>query len=171
MKGRNRRSLRLSVDGTTDELDTDGDGSVTLPDRAEPVRVTRLDASSFRVTRDGRQLLVYLAVHGTQGWAFADGCVFELDLAPDRPARARATDSSRPLAAPMPATVLSVLVERGQIVRQGDPLILLEAMKMELTLRAPRDGQIDTLACADGDLVQPGTPLVTLTDRPPSPTV
>lgn len=171
MTGRNRRALRLSVDGTTYELDADGDGSVTLPERAEPVQVTRLDASSFRVTLDGRQLLVYLAVHGTHGWAFADGCVFELDLAPDRPARAHAIDASRPLAAPMPATVLSVLVERGQTVRHGDPLILLEAMKMELTLRAPRDGQIDTLACADGDLVQPGTPLVTLTDRPPAPTV
>ena len=164
------RTVTLSVDGTTYDVAVDRDGSVTLSGRTEPVRVTRLDASTFQVTLDGRQLLVYLAVQGTRGWTFADGCVFELDLAPDRPSRARAIDSSSPIVAPMPATVLSVLVERGQTVRQGDPLILLEAMKMELTLRAPRDGQIEALACADGDLVQPGTPLVTLTDLPPAPT-
>ena len=53
-------------------------------------------------------------------------------------------------------------------MRQGDPLIVLEAMKMEVTLRAPRDGQVDTLACVDGDLVQPGAPLVTLKTQPPA---
>lgn len=164
--GRNPRSLRLSLDGTTYEIEVDDDGSVTLPGRAEPVWVNRLDASTFQVTLDGRQLLVYLAVEGTRGWAFADGCVFGLDLAPGQPRRVHATDSTRSLAAPMPARVLSVLVERGQTVRRGDPLILLEAMKMEITLRAPRDGQIETLACADGDLVQPGAPLVTLIDLP-----
>ena len=111
---------------------------------------------------------VYLAIEGTQGWAFVDGSVFELDLALDRPAPTPAFETDRPLTAPMPATVLRVLVEPGQAVRQGDPLIVLEAMKMEVTLRAPRDGQIETLACARGDLVQPEIPLVTLTHKPPS---
>jgi 3-methylcrotonyl-CoA carboxylase alpha subunit len=60
----------------------------------------------------------------------------------------------------MPATVVRVLVSPGQAVTRGTPLILLEAMKMELPLRAPADGIVESLACADGDLVQPGVPLV-----------
>ena len=161
------RSLRLSVAGMTHALEVSGDGSVRIPGRADSVQVVRLDASTFQVALDGGQVVVYLAIKGTRGWAFADGYVFELDLAPDR-AQAPAIDLDRPIAAPMPATVLTVLVEPGQAVRQGDPLIVLEAMKMEVTLRAPRNGQIETLACAEGDLVQPDTPLVSLTDAPPA---
>ena len=92
------------------------------------------------------------------------GTTYTLEVAAPTPA----FETDRPLTAPMPATVLRVLVEPGQAVRQGDPLIVLEAMKMEVTLRAPRDGQIETLACARGDLVQPEIPLVTLTHKPPS---
>ena len=66
------------------------------------------------------------------------------------------------LAAPMPATVVATPAERGQTVRAGDVLVVLEAMKMELTIRAPRDGVVDALRCRQGDLVQPGVPLVTL---------
>ena len=164
---RRGRSFRLSVAGTTYTLEVDDDGSVTVPGRSESVQVVRLDASTFQVALDGGQVVVCLATEGTQGWAFADGYVFELDFTPDR-SQAPAIGLDRPLAAPMPATVLTVLVEAGQAVRQGDPLIVLEAMKMEVTLRAPRHGQIETLACAEGDLVQPDTPLVTLADEPPS---
>ena len=159
---------RLSVAGTTYTVGINDDGSVTVAGYADPVPVVGLDASTFQVTLDGRQLLVYLAVEGTRGWAFAEGGVFELDLAPDRPTSTPTTDADRPLAAPMPATVLSVLVKPGQAVRQGDPLIILEAMKMELTLRAPCDSRIETLTCVDGDLVQPDVPLVTLTDERPA---
>ena len=62
----------------------------------------------------------------------------------------------------MPASVLAVLVEPGQTVRQAEPLLILEAMKMELTVRAPRDGTIESIACEVGELVQPGRQLVTL---------
>ena len=47
-------------------------------------------------------------------------------------------------------------------VRRGDVLVMLEAMKMELPLRAPHDGVVRAVRCAPGDLVQPGAPLVEL---------
>ena len=75
------RVLRLSVAGTTYTLEVAGDRSVTVPGRSEPVQVVRLDASTFQVAVDGGQMRVYLAIEGTQGWAFVDGSVFELDLA------------------------------------------------------------------------------------------
>ena len=60
----------------------------------------------------------------------------------------------------MSAKVIRVLVKAGQSVAIGDTLVVLEAMKMELPIRAPRAGVIKAVRCAEGDLVQPGTPVV-----------
>ena len=68
------------------------------------------------------------------------------------------------LSAPMPATVTGVLVGPGDEVSAGDPVVRLEAMKMELVVRAPRAGRIAAVYCRNGDLVQPGRPLVALED-------
>ena len=55
-----------------------------------------------------------------------------------------------------------ISVTPGDRVARGDTLIVLEAMKMELPLKAPVDGVIAAIACQVGDLVQPGIPLVEL---------
>ncbi len=58
------------------------------------------------------------------------------------------------LAAPMPGTVAQLAVQTGQSVRKGQPLLALEAMKMENSISAPRDGTIARLHVALGDSVQ-----------------
>jgi 3-methylcrotonyl-CoA carboxylase alpha subunit len=63
------------------------------------------------------------------------------------------------IVAPMPGTVTRILAEPGVGLQRGAPLIVLEAMKMEHTLRAPADGRLKTLKCAVGDFVQEGTEL------------
>jgi 3-methylcrotonyl-CoA carboxylase alpha subunit len=63
------------------------------------------------------------------------------------------------IVAPMPGTVTRVLVDPGTDVSRGTPLIVLEAMKMEHTLRAPADGRLASLKCAVGDFVQEGAEL------------
>jgi biotin carboxyl carrier protein len=66
------------------------------------------------------------------------------------------------LASPMPATVIGVKVAAGDSITRGDVLIVLEAMKMELPIVAPRDGRIRSVMCKPGELVQPGLALVEL---------
>jgi biotin carboxyl carrier protein len=66
------------------------------------------------------------------------------------------------LTAPMPATVLKVLVTPGSTVRTGDTIMILEAMKMELPVRVTADGVVRTVSCREGDLVQAGALLVEL---------
>lgn len=71
---------------------------------------------------------------------------------------AAAGDSS--FAAPMHGTVVALLVEPGSAVAAGDPVIVIEAMKMEQTLRAPTAGRVEGFNAAPGDLVDRGTSLV-----------
>ena len=54
-----------------------------------------------------------------------------------------------------------MLVQPGDVVKKGAPLVVLEAMKMELTLSAPMDGTVATLRAGLGDMVDEGTELVT----------
>jgi 3-methylcrotonyl-CoA carboxylase alpha subunit len=68
-------------------------------------------------------------------------------------------EAGRRIVAPMPGTVTRVLAEPGADLLRGAPLLVLEAMKMEHTLRAPGDGRLKALKCAVGDFVQEGTEL------------
>ena len=63
---------------------------------------------------------------------------------------------------PMPGLVKAVFVTQGQQVAAGDPLAILEAMKMEHTLTAARDGTVAEVLAAAGDQVEAGAPLIRL---------
>ena len=76
------------------------------------------------------------------------------------PSRTRASSAATDLTAPMPATVIKVNVKAGDAVKKGDILIVLEAMKMELPLRALGDGIVADVRCREGELVQADAPLV-----------
>jgi 3-methylcrotonyl-CoA carboxylase alpha subunit len=130
----------------------------------DPIIVTRIGDGVYRVEREGRNEIVYVAGPPGDTWVFWNGQMFRGSFAapsPDRPQapRGKATQS---LTAPMPATVIKVLVQPGAAVKKGDTLIILEAMKMELPIRAPADAIVAAVRCRDGDLVQPETTLIDL---------
>jgi acetyl/propionyl-CoA carboxylase alpha subunit len=68
------------------------------------------------------------------------------------------------LEAPMPGTVLRVDVAPGQAVEAGQTLVVLEAMKMELSVAAPADGTVRDVHVSAGQLVSRGQPLVAMED-------
>lgn len=72
----------------------------------------------------------------------------------------RQTKSDSGVMAPMPATVVSINTEVGKSVTEGETVIVLEAMKMELPIKAPRGGVVKAIKCAKGELVQPGVSLL-----------
>jgi len=64
------------------------------------------------------------------------------------------------LTAPMPGKVVAVMAEAGQEVKKGEPLVIMEAMKMEHTIAAPSDGLVEEVLYAVGDQVADGAPLL-----------
>jgi len=72
----------------------------------------------------------------------------------------RKSGSDAGVMSPMPATVVEIKTAAGATVSEGDTLIVLEAMKMELPIKAPRSGVVKAVHCAKGDLVQPGISLL-----------
>lgn len=72
-------------------------------------------------------------------------------------------DQTGGLTAPMNGTVVAVLVDAGQSVAAGQTLVVMEAMKMEYAIKAPRDGVVNAVFYAAGDLVKDGAELVDFT--------
>ena len=94
-------------------------------------------------------------------WVFLDGRVFEFEV--QRPGRRRRSVTHHgTLTAPMPATVRRINVSPGDRVERGAMLIVLEAMKMELPVRAEAAAIVEAINCREGDLVQPGAALIEL---------
>lgn len=82
--------------------------------------------------------------------------------APAPVAVAAPVGSGEVVAAPMPGNILSVNVQQGQTVKSGEILVVMEAMKMENEILAPRDGVVSQIATQKGSLVDTGTPLLYL---------
>ena len=70
------------------------------------------------------------------------------------------------LVSPMPGTVLQVLVKPAERVRRGQPLMIIEAMKMEHTIVAPTDGSVRAVHFANGERVEEGAELLELDPDP-----
>jgi 3-methylcrotonyl-CoA carboxylase alpha subunit len=117
----------------------------------------------FAVDDGGRVRRVFVVCSGERRQVFVHGEIYELTAGVDAEGRRTAARSgSDHLAAPMPARVAAILVEAGQRVRKGEVLLKLEAMKMELAVRAPREGMVKSIGCRVGELVQAGVCLLDL---------
>ena len=160
------RSILLTRAGDEDEKQF----QVDVLEEGPPHRV-RAEGQVFEIASDGHGSLRIAAERSTTAWAvaaddvkwvFVDGRVFELvEVRPGDRARQR-WHHVHPgsLTAPMPATVRRVAVKVGDTVTRGDTLVILEAMKMELPVRAHATGTIRAVHCHEGELVQPGLVLI-----------
>ncbi|HZB26384.1 MAG TPA: biotin/lipoyl-containing protein [Vicinamibacterales bacterium] len=151
--GRGRKLTLVAEDGTRHELERVADGA-TVADQF--ITVAPLGGGHYRA---GQRMLSASDLGGER-WVFVDGrtYVFRVERQGQRP-RSGVVDHAGH-AAPMPATVTRIDVAAGDRVRAGDIIVTLEAMKMELPIRAAIDGIVKALGCRVGELVQPGEPLV-----------
>ena len=122
-----------------------------------------LDGDTLHLEQDGHRQRGTLARHDTQFALYlADGAYHFQAAQPDTGENA-ASDAGAGLSAPMNGTIVSLLVEPGIEVAAHTPLLIMEAMKMEHTIRAPAAGSVDSFHFAPGDLVDGGAELLAFT--------
>lgn len=125
------------------------------------MEVVSLGNGRYQLTQGTKRHLAF-AVGTRNTWVFLNGRTYLVSDTADRSRGRSRADEQDALTAPMPATVLAIHVVPGQRVHQSEVLILLEAMKMELPIRSPRDGIVKAIGCQVGELIQPGTTLIEL---------
>ncbi|MGI9475909.1 MAG: acetyl-CoA carboxylase biotin carboxyl carrier protein subunit, partial [Hyphomicrobiaceae bacterium] len=138
--------------------------TLTWDGTALPLTIKSVSGDSIRATARGRTFTARTARHGDAITLFQDGEQHAFTV-PDPLAGGsdEAADSDR-VAAPMPGLVKVVSVTAGDTVSKGDAVIVMEAMKMEHTLTAPRDGTIGELLASPGDQVEEGTVLLAMAE-------
>jgi biotin carboxyl carrier protein len=162
--------------------------SITVAGQARAVELEELsEPGRWRVSVDGRErVLDVRAGQGTLSWLDGTAVVqASIDGALPRPTvtlrrqvipveiadAAALVSASRDRAksagpatvrAPIPGRVVRVLIKVGDAVSAGRGLVVLEAMKMENELKAPRDGVVKSIGCSEGTAVESGQSLVVI---------
>jgi 3-methylcrotonyl-CoA carboxylase alpha subunit len=139
-----------------------GDWRLQLGDRTVIAGGDRRPDGTLSLVLDGVRRHVVVLDHGSETVVFADGGswrLIEIDpLAPN----AEEDPTAGRLTAPMPGRVTQLMVAAGAKVRRGEPLMIIEAMKMEHTVAAPANGVVEAVRFAVGDLVEEGAELIAL---------
>jgi acetyl/propionyl-CoA carboxylase alpha subunit len=165
-------TLRLRTGGRTlaVTLVPDGDGMVATVDdashRLAPVTATLVTSiagatvESLDVTIDGRHRRAVVARTRDRIHVALDGQVWVFERVDDAEHGGAGGAGSGTVVAPMPGKVVAVRVAVGDTVEVGQPLVVLEAMKMETTLVAEIAGTVKTINATAGTMADAGTVLV-----------
>jgi 3-methylcrotonyl-CoA carboxylase alpha subunit len=124
------------------------------PDMADAGLGARFDGRGrrYRIDADARRILLH---DGERRWRYERVPAYQAD-------HAGTEGSGDQVVAPMPGRIVLVRVADGDIVVQGQELLVMEAMKMELSLKAPRDGVIAEMRATEGEFVDADASLVVL---------
>jgi len=154
--------VEVRFDGVDPRIHRDAPGRLRVVDGDLEVTVTlrSLPEGGFLVTTaDGKTGRGEAVREGDAVWVRWRGRTYRLRAAVGRK-HARRDD--RELESPMPGQVQKHLVGIGDSVEAGEPLLVIEAMKMQLEIKAPRAGRVKSILAAEGERVPAGAVLVEL---------
>ncbi len=134
--------------------------TLATEDGAKEFLWEQLNPGEYLLKSNGLQHLVVVARKGKDRWIWVDGHIHVLKVVSGRtPVKSEVEGS---LTAPMNGVVLKLLVKPGDEVKKKQPLLMLEAMKMQHEIFSPRDGLVRTVNCQEGNQVESGAALVEL---------
>ncbi len=110
----------------------------------------------------GRRFQVAVIKHGQELTILHQGRSWQIELTDPRLEALEGEGAGGSLVAPMTGNVIAINVAEGDVVKQGDAVMIVEAMKMEHTITAPTDGTVKEIRFAVGDQVEDGEPLLVI---------
>ncbi len=127
-----------------------------------------------KVNVDGEEFEVTLAKEGQFWKVEVEGQIFSIeveggdsDISSTRKRKgSRKTRKSGVVSSSIPGKIVSLSINAGDIVAEGDVIMILEAMKMQNEIQAPISGEITELNCRTGDSIEANSPLLVI--EPPS---
>jgi 3-methylcrotonyl-CoA carboxylase alpha subunit len=134
-------------------------------DRRMPFERREREGRLDEIVLEGKAHRVAVAREGDRVFVWCDGGVYAFERV--RGSRGSSGgEHAGGLVSPMPGRVRKTLVRPGDTVARGQVLLVLEAMKMEHSIRAPRDGVLKSLFVKEGDLVESGVELAEIESPP-----
>jgi 3-methylcrotonyl-CoA carboxylase alpha subunit len=143
---------------------TDAGWRLVLPDGAHDGAADREAEDWLAVRFDGARHRLRVIEHNAALTVFHGGASWLLESVDPLAPPAGGDIAGGRLTAPMPGRVVQLFVRQGDAVRQGQTMLVVEAMKMEHTIAAPRDGTVAAVHYAPGDLVEEGAELIARAD-------
>jgi biotin carboxyl carrier protein len=119
----------------------------------------------FTATIDGKKLNIFTASDKKHYYCCVDGTYFTFDKIDEDESDFAAAGNSgnrEDIIPPMPGSVVKIIAEKGKSVNEGDPLIVVEAMKMETTLYASISGEVTAINVEEKQQVDSDTILITI---------
>jgi biotin carboxyl carrier protein len=158
-----RYTYRVGQEESTVEVERSGDGwSVTVgANERAIISAEALGDGHWLLRSDGRQIHAFAASRGDERFVFADGHVTRLRVPDPDAGETDSTGGGGPnIVAAMPGKVVKILVEPDATVAAGDPVLVMESMKMETEVVAPVDGRVAIVHVAEGQTVAQNDPLI-----------
>lgn len=160
-----KREFHYRVEGKehTVSVTPQGEGwLVSVDGRPHEVSAQPGERGRLSLELNGRRTAAFVAQSGLRLWAHVEGGTWALERSRggSRSGEKAGSEAVGLVRAAMPGRVLDVTAQEGSIVRKGDTLLLLEAMKMELRIAAPGHGRVARVFAQAGQVIERGAPLV-----------
>jgi acetyl/propionyl-CoA carboxylase alpha subunit len=147
--------MKLNFNGIALDISANGKlFTLTLDDRTIQAEVLHSEDGRLDLLIDGKHVSAYVSSDNAKRWVTIHGQTFVITKLSGAKRSGGKHDHTGELTAPMPGQVRAVSVSEGGAVTKGQTLLVLEAMKMEIRIHAPRDGKVTKLFVKEGQTVE-----------------
>ncbi|HUK65788.1 MAG TPA: biotin/lipoyl-containing protein [Anaeromyxobacteraceae bacterium] len=156
--GRREEAIQIRLKGP-------GLYEVEVGGKVHEVDAFRHDYGTISLIVDHDSYSVQIDQGGTEAKVHIRGSTYPLEILDERRLRMRraagkfTVEGKQTLAAPMPGKVVKILAKLGEDLKEGQGVVVIEAMKMENEMKSPKDGKLVELHVVEGQAVEGGTKL------------
>ncbi len=163
--------IKLEEEGRQTEVEISGtsgtDRQCSFTEKKIPLEFQKIDESFYSIIVDGRSIGAGILKRGKKVEVFVGGDLYEFESISEREREISkgVISGVQEIKSPMPSRVVKILKTNDDGVKEGEGVIVIEAMKMESELKSPIEGKVKEVKVKEGDAVESGTVLVLLSSE------